>query len=141
MPGGAARSPGSPKRRSRRWKRSARGANGSPPRSARASPSHPTKWTRAFARASSKPTPTSSRFFTEGPWGKPHFDLGGYVAHRLTSAGIAEVEALNLDTYAEAERFYSYRRATHRGEADYGRQASHYRPSPNFDLTLSRGGA
>ncbi len=56
--------------------------------------------------------------------GKPHFDLDGYVAHRLTAAGIAEVEALDLDTYAEADRFYSYRRATHRGEADYGRQAS-----------------
>ncbi len=67
---------------------------------------------------------TSSRFFTEGPWGKPHFDLGGYVGHRLTSAGIAEVECLNLDTFAEAERFYSYRRATRLCEADYGRQAS-----------------
>ena len=66
----------------------------------------------------------SSRFFAEGPWGKPHFDLGGYVAHRLNSAGIVAVESLNLDTYAEPERFYSYRRATHRGEADYGRQAS-----------------
>jgi copper oxidase (laccase) domain-containing protein len=66
----------------------------------------------------------NSRFFTEGPWGKPHFDLPGYVGHRLTSAGIAEVETLNLDTFAEAERFYSYRRATRLGEADYGRQAS-----------------
>ena len=66
----------------------------------------------------------NSRFFTEGPWGKPHFALAGYVAHRLKSAGIAEVESLNLDTYADPERFYSYRRATHCGEADYGRQAS-----------------
>ena len=66
----------------------------------------------------------TSRFFTEGPWGKPHFDLAGYVAHRLKTAGIAEVELLNLDTYAQVERFYSYRRATHSGEADYGRQAS-----------------
>ena len=66
----------------------------------------------------------NSRFFTEGPWGKPHFDLAGYVGHRLRSAGIAEVETLNLDTYAEPDRFYSYRRATHLGEADYGRQVS-----------------
>jgi YfiH family protein len=66
----------------------------------------------------------NSRFFTEGPWGKPHFDLAGYVGHRLTSAGIAEVETLNLDTFTEAERFYSFRRATRLGEADYGRQAS-----------------
>ena len=40
------------------------------------------------------------------------------------AAGIGEVEALNLDTYADPDRFYSYRRATHRGEADYGRQLS-----------------
>jgi YfiH family protein len=66
----------------------------------------------------------SSRFFTEGARGKPHFDLAGYVEHRLRSAGIADVESLKMDTYAERDRFYSYRRATHLGEADYGRQAS-----------------
>jgi YfiH family protein len=67
---------------------------------------------------------SNARFFIEGPAGKPHFDLEAYVVHRLIAAGIGEVEALNLDTYADAGRFYSYRRATHRGEADYGRQAS-----------------
>jgi YfiH family protein len=66
----------------------------------------------------------NDRFFTTGPSGKPHFDLEGYVAHRLDSAGIAQVEALHLDTYDDDSRFYSFRRATHRGEADYGRQAS-----------------
>jgi len=66
----------------------------------------------------------SARFFVEGPSDKPHFDLEGYVVSRLIAAGIGEVEALSLDTYADAERFYSYRRATHRGEADYGRQLS-----------------
>jgi len=64
------------------------------------------------------------RFFVDGPAGKPHFDLEAYVVHRLIAAGVGEVEALNLDTYADADRFYSYRRATHRGEADYGRQLS-----------------
>jgi YfiH family protein len=63
-------------------------------------------------------------FFALGPSGKPHFDLAGYVVHRLGNAGIGRVEALQLDTYADDSRFYSYRRATHRGEADYGRQAS-----------------
>jgi purine-nucleoside/S-methyl-5'-thioadenosine phosphorylase / adenosine deaminase len=66
----------------------------------------------------------NDRFFVLGPAGKPHFDLEAYVVHRLIAAGVGEVEALNLDTYADAERFYSYRRATHRGEADYGRQLS-----------------
>lgn len=66
----------------------------------------------------------NDRFFVEGPAGKPHFDLEGYVVHRLIASGIDEVEALNLDTYAEEPRFFSFRRATHRGEADYGRQLS-----------------
>jgi YfiH family protein len=68
--------------------------------------------------------PANARFFADGPEGKPHFDLPRYVVHRLLAAGIGEVEALHLDTYAEPDRFYSYRRATHHGEADYGRQLS-----------------
>jgi polyphenol oxidase len=66
----------------------------------------------------------NERFFVDGPAGKPHFDLEAYTVHRLVAAGIAEVEALNLDTYADADRFYSFRRETHRGEPDYGRQVS-----------------
>lgn len=66
----------------------------------------------------------NARFFTSGPAGKPHFDLEAYVVHRLIAAGIDEVEALNLDTYANPRRFFSYRRAMHRQEADYGRQLS-----------------
>ena len=66
----------------------------------------------------------NQRFFVKGPAGKPHFDLEAYVVHRLIAGGVGEVEALNLDTYADPERFYSFRRATHRGEADYGRQVS-----------------
>jgi YfiH family protein len=68
--------------------------------------------------------PDNARFFMAEDGGKPHFDLEGYVVHRLIAAGIDEIEALNLDTYADSDRFYSYRRATHRGEADYGRQLS-----------------
>ena len=62
--------------------------------------------------------PDNARFFADGP----SFDLEAYVAARLQAAGIAGIEALGLDTYADPERFFSYRRATHRGEADYGRQ-------------------
>lgn len=68
--------------------------------------------------------PENERFFVTGPAGKPHFDLEAYVVHRLILAGIGEIEALNLDTYGASYRFYSYRRATHRGEKDYGRQLS-----------------
>jgi YfiH family protein len=62
------------------------------------------------------------RFFVPGPAGKPHFDLPGYVLHRLQSAGIGRAEALDLDTYSDTDRFYSYRRSTHLGEPSYGRQ-------------------
>jgi YfiH family protein len=64
----------------------------------------------------------NERFFAQGPSGKPHFDLPAYVAARLTAAGIANVDILHLDTYADPDRFFSYRRATHLGEPGYGRQ-------------------
>ena len=65
-----------------------------------------------------------ARFFAAGKPGHFQFDLSGYVAARLESAGIARVEQLGLDTYGDEARFYSFRRATHRGEPDYGRQIS-----------------
>ena len=68
--------------------------------------------------------PGNDRFFAPGASDRPHFDLEAYVVHRLVAAGIEEVEALNLDTYADPDRFFSFRRATHRGEPDYGRQLS-----------------
>jgi YfiH family protein len=49
------------------------------------------------------------------------FDLAGYVAGRLAAAAIGQVEDVGACTYADAERFFSYRRMTHRHEADYGR--------------------
>ncbi len=66
----------------------------------------------------------NDRFFIDGPAGKPHFDLEAYVAARLAAAGVRTIETLGRDTYAEAELFYSYRRATHRAEPTYGRQLS-----------------
>jgi polyphenol oxidase len=66
----------------------------------------------------------NDRFFVTGPAGKPHFDLPGYVLHRLKAAGVGRAEALKLDTYADADRFYSYRRSTHRNEPSHGRQIS-----------------
>lgn len=53
--------------------------------------------------------------------GHHHFDLPGLIAQRLRATGIGRVVDLALDTYADEARFFSYRRATHRGEPDYGR--------------------
>ncbi len=44
--------------------------------------------------------------------------------HRLRAAGVANVESLSACTYAREEDFFSFRRTTHRGESDYGRQIS-----------------
>lgn len=66
----------------------------------------------------------NDRFFIAGPAGKPHFDLAAYVAQRVGAARIARIDRLALDTYADAGRFFSYRRATHLGEPGYGRQIS-----------------
>jgi polyphenol oxidase len=52
------------------------------------------------------------------------FDLSGYVANRLAVAGIARVETVSACTYGQEDEFFSFRRATHRGEKDYGRQLS-----------------
>ncbi|HEU4968478.1 peptidoglycan editing factor PgeF [Sphingomonas sp.] len=78
----------------------------------------------AFARRFEQADPENERFFAAGRPGHHRFDLEAYVAARLASAGIARVDALGLDTYADESRFYSFRRATHRGEPDYGRQIS-----------------
>ncbi len=78
----------------------------------------------AFATRFAAADPANERFFAPAREGHHRFDLEAYVAHRLAAAGVARVETLGLDTCADADRFYSYRRATHRGEADYGRQIS-----------------
>ena len=62
--------------------------------------------------------------FAPGSPGHWHFDLPGFVVDRLRSAGVAVVEDLGQDTYSQPDRFYSYRRATHRGEPTEGRQTS-----------------
>jgi hypothetical protein len=66
----------------------------------------------------------NSRFFSPSPrTGHANFDLPGYIVARLARAGVA-VADLGLCTYADDARFFSYRRATHRGESDYGRMLS-----------------
>ncbi len=52
------------------------------------------------------------------------FDLPGFVKMKLDDLGLASVEGSPVDTYVDEDRFFSYRRTTHRAEADYGRQIS-----------------
>ena len=69
--------------------------------------------------------PTHEQFFIPGA--RPdhfQFDLSGFVEAALRRAGVRDIEKMNRDTYREEEAFFSYRRTTHRREADYGRQLS-----------------
>lgn len=68
--------------------------------------------------------PENERFFSAGKPGHHQFDLEGFAVSRLAAAGLTRIEALGLDTYSDPDRFFSFRRATHRGEPDYGRQIS-----------------
>ena len=72
-----------------------------------------------------KPDLGTERFFVPSDRaGHFRFDLETFVAARLKDAGVASIEKLSLCTYAPAGDFYSFRRATHRGEKDYGRELS-----------------
>jgi len=65
----------------------------------------------------------NARFFAPGPNGRAHFDLPGFCADRLAKLGI-EAEILPHDTYSDAARWHSCRRAAHRKEPDYGRNCA-----------------
>lgn len=78
----------------------------------------------AFARRFAEAEPENERFFSPGREGHHQFDLEAFVLARLAAAGVTRAEALGLDTYSAPDRFFSFRRATHKGEGDYGRQIS-----------------
>jgi len=78
-----------------------------------------------FAGRFADADPENERFFADGVRpGHLQFDIEAYVAARLAAAGLVRIETLGLDTYADEDRFFSFRRATHRGEPGYGRQIS-----------------
>lgn len=68
--------------------------------------------------------PENEQFFRAGAPGHHYFDLEAYVAAWLDFLGVKQTELVGLDTYANEDRFFSFRRTTHKGEPDYGRQLS-----------------
>jgi hypothetical protein len=68
--------------------------------------------------------PAAARYFAQGEGDRMQFDLPGYGLGRLRAAGVGEAEWTRHCTYSDPRRFFSYRRATHRREADYGRLLS-----------------
>jgi polyphenol oxidase len=67
---------------------------------------------------------SNTRFFVDGQGDRKLFDLPGYGLARLREAGVGHAEWTGHCTYTDADRFYSYRRSTHAGAADYGRLIS-----------------
>ncbi|MEJ6402632.1 peptidoglycan editing factor PgeF [Yoonia sp. 2307UL14-13] len=65
--------------------------------------------------------PDYRRFFTKAQGDRSHFDLPAFGVHRLRQHGVGIVRWTRHCTYAEPDRFFSYRRSMHRKEADYGR--------------------
>ena len=66
----------------------------------------------------------NARYFApSGRAGHALFDLNLYTVERLVRAGV-QASQLGRCTYAEEDLFFSYRRTTHRSEADYGRLIS-----------------
>lgn len=80
---------------------------------------------RDFVEAFCAADAANRRFFAAAAAAeKALFDLPGYVAARLRAGGVGVVDDLGFDTYHDDARFFSYRRMTHRGEADYGRHVA-----------------
>jgi YfiH family protein len=69
-------------------------------------------------------SPDHIQFFVNGNEGKYQFDLPAFCLHTLVSANIADASWTGHCTYQDSEKFFSYRRSTHLGEPDYGRQIS-----------------
>jgi polyphenol oxidase len=67
----------------------------------------------------------NEQFFAKSPQEKHYmFDLPAYAKHRLTQAGISQINIIAQDTYFNDNEFFSYRRSCKRGEPTYGRQIS-----------------
>ena len=63
----------------------------------------------------------NERFFFQNENNKFNFDLRKYVNFKITKFDVKYVENVDLNTYAEKENFFSFRRSVKLKEKDYGR--------------------
>ena len=69
--------------------------------------------------------PSSNAYFVKGKSSdKWQFALDLWVVAQLRALGISKIDHVNRDTYTDEENFFSCRRATHKKQADFGRQIS-----------------
>ncbi len=65
------------------------------------------------------------KFFVDGEQPQKYwFDLNGYVEKKLGDAGVSKVKNDKIDTYVDEKNLFSFRRSTHLGEKDCGRNVS-----------------
>ncbi|HEX3406044.1 MAG TPA: peptidoglycan editing factor PgeF [Caulobacteraceae bacterium] len=78
-----------------------------------------------FLQAFTSAHAAHARFFAPGAIPEKRlFDLPGFVLSRLAAAGVTRAAWTGHDTLTDEARFFSNRRAVHRGERDYGRLLS-----------------
>lgn len=77
-----------------------------------------------FYEAFTGDDPENARYFANGKGDRMLFDLPAFGLSRLRAAGVGHAEWTRHCTYADPARFFSFRRTTHAGEADYGRLIS-----------------
>jgi len=69
--------------------------------------------------------PDNAAFFVPSARTKHwHFDLAGFATAQIERSHVANISVIPACTYLQETAFFSYRRATHRREPDYGRQLS-----------------
>ena len=68
--------------------------------------------------------PQNARYFVQGAGDRHVFDLPAFGLHHLRAAGVGHAEWTRHCTFGDPDRFFSYRRTTRAGEADYGRLIS-----------------
>jgi polyphenol oxidase len=68
--------------------------------------------------------PANAQFFASGKGDRAVFNLPAFGLAQLRAAGVGHANWTGHCTYSDPDRFFSYRRTTHLGEADYGRLIS-----------------
>ena len=71
-----------------------------------------------------KDAPWAENLFRPGAGDRLHFNIQTFVKNRLMRLKLGWVDIIDHDTCAMEDIYYSNRRRNHRGEPDYGRNAS-----------------
>ena len=71
-----------------------------------------------------KDAPWAANLFRPGAGDRLHFNIQTFVKNRLMRLDLNWVDVIDHDTCAMEDIYFSYRRRNHRGEPDYGRNAS-----------------